>query len=158
MLHAGHDCHGSEVGRGDARAAETIQGHAARFDVIASRQGRHATQVAALLNYLCTGSPDHVIHVSRVKAVSLLQRFQDRGTQMARVQMSQGAFTLFADTTRGAAGVNDQGCSHVRYLASHKKTGQPTLIWRWNRLTPIGVLGWKKTIVGKLLLYLHDEG
>ena len=110
--HAGHDGRGREVHRGYARAAETIQRHAARAHVVAGVEGRHTAKIAALRAALRAGAPDHVIDFRGVDAGAFGERLQDGRTQALRMDLRQRALGMFADAAGCAAGVDDPSVGH----------------------------------------------
>ena len=114
VLHARHDRVGGDVGGGDARAAEAVEGHAAGPDVVTGVEGRHTTEVAALLAHLRAGAPDHVVDVGGVEVVALGESFEHGAAEVLGVQVRQSALALLADATRGTAGVDDQCVRHGR--------------------------------------------
>ena len=116
ILHPGHDGRGRDVGAGDARPAEAVEGDTTGSDVVAGVERRHATEVAALLADLRAGSPHDVVDVGGVEAVALDERLEHGSTEVLRVEVGEGALARFADPARGAACVDDECVSHVGSL------------------------------------------
>jgi hypothetical protein len=114
VLHARHDRVGRDVGGGDARAAEAVEGHAAGPDVVAGVERRHPPEVAALLAHLRAGAPDHVVDIGGVEVVALGESLEHGAAEVLGVQVRQSALALLADATRGPAGVDDQCVRHGR--------------------------------------------
>jgi hypothetical protein len=71
ILGAGHDVHGRQIYRGDARAAKAVQGHTTGANIVARFQCGHTRQVAALASALGAGAEDNVSHFRRVQVIAL---------------------------------------------------------------------------------------
>src|SRR3546814_9781248 len=78
IFHAAHHTGGSEIHRADPAATKTIERRAARLGVKASRQCRHAAEVAALLAVLRRGRPYDVVERRGVEIVAIADRGEDR--------------------------------------------------------------------------------
>jgi hypothetical protein len=127
VFHARHDRGRGHVHRGDARAAEAVEGGGAGLDVIAGVERGHAAEVAALLAPLRGGAPDDVVDLGGVQVIALGDRLQHRGRELLRVDARQGAFAHLADAPRGPACVDDVSVSHgsSRYLIGRANAGAP---------------------------------
>ena len=140
VFHPGHDLRGGEIDAGDAAAAEAVQRHAAGADVIARRERRHPAKVPGLLAALGRGRPDDVIDMRGIEIVAVLQRLQHGGGEMLRVQVGQRALAGFANTARGANGVDDVSVGHrmssqagYKFACSMRRDGtviQPIIVGR----------------------------
>ena len=113
VLHAGHDGVGGEVGRGDARAAEAVEGDAAGRDVVAGVERGHAAEVAGLLARPGSWCPRR--RRRRRRCRSRCGRASASSTvrpEVLGMQVGERALALLADPARGAAGVDDVGVGH----------------------------------------------
>ena len=109
VFHAGHDGCRRHVDGSDAAAAETVDGHAGRADVISGIQGCHAGDTLALLQVLVITADDDVVDLGGVQVVALRQCLEHGGHQALGVDFPQGALALFADAAGGAGHVDDPG-------------------------------------------------
>ncbi len=118
--HPGHDRRGCEIDRGDARAAEPVQRHAAAAHVIAGIERRHPAEIAALLRALRTGAPDHVVDFFGLQAVAFRQSLEHRRPQALRMNLRKRALRIFPNAAWRAAGVDDPGFGHGIFSLAYR--------------------------------------
>ena len=116
IFHARLDAGGGQAHSADARAAETVDRDAARLDVIAGVERRHAAEVAALLRDLGGCPPDHVADLFGVDLVALGDRLENGRTELLRMNLPQRALAGLADAARRTAGIDDPCFGHCSLL------------------------------------------
>ena len=108
---------GRDVDRGDARAAEAVERHAAGAHVVAGVERRHAAEVAALRAATWALVPQMMSSTSAVsKPLRSASASQHRGAEVLRVEVGERALARLADAARRAAGVDDQCVRHGALL------------------------------------------
>jgi hypothetical protein len=112
IFHARHDLRCGKAHGGDAATAETIESHAARPDIEAGIERRHAAEITALLALLGRGRPDDVIDRRGIEIVAVLQRLENGGGKMLRVEMRQRPLPRLANAARRTDGIDDIGFGH----------------------------------------------
>jgi len=112
VLGAGHDAHGRQIDRREARAAETVKAHAWSAHVKAGVQGRHAGDAGALLAALGAATGDDVVDLGGVEAIAIGQGLSDCRQNSLRVDIGQSPLVDLADSARRAGNVDDPGFTH----------------------------------------------
>ena len=108
-----HDHARGEIHGCDSRATETVEGNAARPDVISGVKCCHAPKITALRAALSTCAPDDIVYFRGGKVVAIGNGTQHRRRQLLRVHIGQRAFTHLADTPRGANTIDNPRFGHV---------------------------------------------